>query len=110
MNDKVNIYLARKSEYRDSLRKYKVFIDGINVGVIGNGQNLKLSVDPGEHNICLKVDWVGSNTLMLNARSNEDIYLECGSNIKLNLNPETYIKWLASATILRDTNLYIKRI
>lgn len=69
MNGKVNVFLARKPQYQDSIRKYKVFLDEVQVGEVSRSETFKLAVEPGEHKICLKIDWTSSNTLLFNAKS-----------------------------------------
>jgi len=104
MNDKVNVYLARKPQYQDKLRNYKVVLDDVQIDEIKQDQTLKLEVAPGEHTLVLKVDWTSSNKLLFNAKLGEDVYLECGNNV--GANP---IKMLVGLTFVRNSYLYLKR-
>jgi hypothetical protein len=104
MNDKVNVYLARKPQYQDKLRKYKVVLDDVQIDEIKQDQTLKLEVSAGEHTLVLKVDWTSSNKLLFNAKLGEDIYLECGNNV--GANP---IKMFLGITFVRNSYLYLKR-
>jgi len=46
--------------YRDSIRAYKVHIDGQAVGAVRRGQTQDFQVGPGVHGVQLTVDWCGS--------------------------------------------------
>lgn len=46
--------------YRDSIRAYKVHIDGQPVGGVRRGQTRDFQVGPGVHGVKLTVDWCGS--------------------------------------------------
>jgi hypothetical protein len=46
--------------YRDSLRAYRVEIDGQKAGIIRPGQTIDFPVPPGEHGVRLTVDWCSS--------------------------------------------------
>jgi hypothetical protein len=46
--------------YRDSIRAYKVHIDGQAVGAVRRGQAQDFPVVPGVHGVHLTVDWCGS--------------------------------------------------
>ena len=104
MDDKVNVYLARKPQYQDKLRKYKVVLDDVQTDEIKQDQTLKIEVEPGEHTLFLKIDWASSNKLLFNAKLGEDVYLECGNNV--GANP---IKMFIGLTFVRNSFLYLKR-
>jgi hypothetical protein len=46
--------------YRDYLRRYRVMIDGHEVGKIRDNEVLDFPVEPGEHTIRLTIVWTGS--------------------------------------------------
>jgi hypothetical protein len=48
--------------YRDSIRAYRVHIDGQAVGAVRRGRAQDFQVVPGEHGVHLTVDWCGSPT------------------------------------------------
>jgi hypothetical protein len=62
-----------------------------------------LKVGPGDHEIKLKIDWASSNTLVFNARTGQDIRLECGNNVGFDK-----LKMLLALTVVRNSYLYVK--
>jgi hypothetical protein len=103
MDDTITVYLTRVSQYQDK-RKYKVIVDGSEIGKIAQDETMKLKVCPGDHEIKLKIDWGSSNTLVFNAQTGQDIRLECGNNVGFNIR-----KTLLALTIVRNSYLYVKR-
>lgn len=45
---------------RDRLRRYKVLIDGVEVGRIKRGQVVETIVEPGRHTLAIVIDWTSS--------------------------------------------------
>ncbi|MET8424030.1 hypothetical protein [Nocardia sp. NPDC004860] len=72
----------RPGGYVDLLRKYRVFIDGSEVGRIGRGEMLTVSVDPGNHEVQLELDWGTSPTVTVDLATDEtrQLYCEPGAN------------------------------
>ena len=103
MDGIVSIYLARVPQYQDKYRKYRVLLDDRESESIAQDQTLKFQVTPGEHSVKIEIDWTSSNTLVFNARPEQDIYLECGS--KAGANP---VKMFLALTIVRNSYLYVK--
>jgi hypothetical protein len=60
-----SIKIQRSNEYSNMLRNYKIYVDGKNVGEIGNGENKEFTVLPGEHSLEVKIDWCGSPKIPL---------------------------------------------
>jgi len=73
------IRLTRTSEWKNYFRAFAIFIDGKRVGKIRNGQTVILAVDPGEHELFVKIDWCMSNTVGLRILQDEMTDLVCGS-------------------------------
>jgi len=48
---------------RDGARAYKAVLDGQTVGKLRMGDMLKLDVQPGEHSLCIKIDFKKSNSI-----------------------------------------------
>ena len=57
------IKLNRDSGYVDHQRAYRVVIDGEKRAKISNGESIEIVVEPGNHEILLKIDWLRSNTI-----------------------------------------------
>lgn len=76
------LLIRRSKSYSDSLRSYKVFIDGNEVGLIKNGMESRFCVAPGEHLIHLKIDWCKTPRQKFSISYGEEATFECGSNVK----------------------------
>ncbi|MGE0632829.1 MAG: hypothetical protein AB7O96_10490 [Pseudobdellovibrionaceae bacterium] len=71
------VVLARKCAFGDRLRSYKIFLDGLEVGKIRNGQTWRADCVDGQHTLQLKIDWCSSPELSF--ETNGDF--ECQSSI-----------------------------
>ncbi|MFI4882495.1 MAG: hypothetical protein ACIAQU_07920 [Phycisphaerales bacterium JB064] len=79
------IRIERPSRWADCVRKYKIVLDGREVGRIGNGQTVELDAGPGPHELRLAIDWCGSPSIAFevspaNAQG-EPIVFECAPAI-----------------------------
>jgi hypothetical protein len=72
------VKISRTKSERDRLRSYDVLVDGRRMGRVRRGQSATLIVDPGRHQIEVKIDWKKSAAVFLNAQPGETLYLECG--------------------------------
>lgn len=55
------IRLQRPNSLKDSARDYKIFIDGQQVGTIGNDETKNLPTTAGQHIVTVKLDYHSSN-------------------------------------------------
>lgn len=79
------IVLTRPTGYKtDRLRPYQVFIDGQKVGQIKSGQSATFEVQPGEHELRLKVDWGASEALTVDLGESDEAAFVCGPRVKQN--------------------------
>jgi hypothetical protein len=63
-NDVATVLIQRASgRRRDKWREYQIIADGRQVGAIGEGQSIALSVTPGDHELFLRIDWARSEKL-----------------------------------------------
>ncbi|GIO16160.1 hypothetical protein J19TS2_57150 [Cohnella xylanilytica] len=76
------IEISRTSQYVNKIRSYEVIVDDIERGTIQDGGTMKIELEPGEHEIRLKIDWCGSNRLAFRLQDNEVRKFRCGSPIK----------------------------
>lgn len=76
------ITLARDSGYADRIRSYRVLLDGLEIGTISNGESKTFSVEPGAHELVLKIDWCSSNTVRFDLPEARSIRFECGSSLR----------------------------
>ena len=77
-----SITISRDSGYADRLRSYRVHIDGSEIGVIDNGDAKTFALEPGVHNLVLKIDWCSSNTITFDLPPEGSVQFECGSNLR----------------------------
>ncbi len=49
-----------KDSWRDAARAYTVLIDGKKAGKVRRGKELTTEVEPGEHEVQMKIDWTKS--------------------------------------------------
>lgn len=75
------IYLRRVKSLSDSLRAYRVFIDGIERGLIENGHVFRINVESGMHLIHLKCDWKKTPQIEFTIHGGETVEFECGVNV-----------------------------
>jgi hypothetical protein len=61
----------------DAARSYEVLIDGVVRTRVARGQERTVSLDAGEHEIQLRVDWARSRPLSIDVPSEARIVLRC---------------------------------
>ena len=65
---KINIGRRETNNY---FRAYGVYIDGVKVGELRNNQRQTFDVSDDFHEVCLKIDWCGSNTIQVEKTADE---------------------------------------
>lgn len=66
------IYIDRSSERFNGANPYKIYIDGEQVGTVGNGQDKYFDVTPGEHTIVAKMNsLMGSPKVSVTVKGDE---------------------------------------
>lgn len=75
------IRISRDEGYTDSLRAYNIVLDGRVTGHIWQGQTVELDVLPGNHTLCLKIDWGRSNIVHFDM-GRRRVDFECGSSLR----------------------------
>ena len=76
------IKLNRDSGYVDHQRAYRVVIDGEKRAKTSNGESIEIVVEPGNHEILLKIDWLRSNTINFSINKGEKKEFDCGSSLR----------------------------
>ena len=79
-----------RGAYTDSLRKYKVIIDGDVVGKVRRGEEKSFPVAPGEHWVRLKIDWGSSQPVDVSLAEGQEVSLYCEPRAK----PWTILYWM----------------
>ncbi|MGH9508424.1 MAG: hypothetical protein ACRD2Q_05775 [Terriglobales bacterium] len=59
-----------------------MIIDGKKVGEISNGETKEFPIPAGQHQICLKIDWCGSNTVEFTVAESEKPTFHARSNLR----------------------------
>jgi HEAT repeats len=112
---KPRLAVQRRSAYADRLREYKVFVDGVHVGAVENGGTFDCSVQPGLHELVLRIDWQTTVPTKFQVADDERISFRCGSKLTggrllfgaaLALIPHEWI-WLerTSSSLLSESEL-----
>lgn len=100
------ITINRQSAWGDSLRTYKIFLDGKHIGDIADSESVKLPVNPGEHELYLKIDYARSKKLRFDLQKNENITFECGPS----MSPSKALLMPLYLTILKNRYIFIMEV
>lgn len=63
--------VQRDKGWTDKVRKYRILVDGVEIGRLGEGATLIHQVGEGPHVIQATVDWCGSQPLNFEAKSKD---------------------------------------
>jgi hypothetical protein len=74
------IHIERQAAWFGSLRAYRIFLDGKKSGTIRELESRTFEVQPGLHEVFLKVDWTSSPHLTMNIATGEQVKLICKGN------------------------------
>ncbi|UOE95076.1 hypothetical protein [Alkalihalobacillus sp. LMS39] len=72
------LHLKRTSQFINRLRNFKIYIDNVHVKDIGDGKEVVIPIDKGQHTLHIAIDWVKSEKLEIDIDSGE-LELMCGS-------------------------------
>jgi hypothetical protein len=76
------ISLNRDSGYADRRREYRVLLDGLEIGRIGNGERKIFEVIPGQHRLAIRIDWCATDAISFLAVQDQIAKFNCGSNLR----------------------------
>jgi len=65
--------IQRDQGYADMARKYRVLLDGEEIGRIAHDEVLRREISDGPHVLQAKIDWCGSRPLKINAQSGDSV-------------------------------------
>lgn len=65
--------VQRDTGYADKLRKYRVFLNGSEIGQLAEGAVLHQEIGEGSHTLEARIDWGGSRPLKLNASTSDRV-------------------------------------
>jgi hypothetical protein len=66
--------------YTDRARAYKVLVDGEERGTVKHGEGVEIEVEPGSHQVQMKIDWAGSPILETDLAEGERAEFTCAPN------------------------------
>jgi len=67
--------VRRDKEWADKLRKYRILLDGTEIGRLGQGDLISQQVTAGPHSVEAKIDWCGSKPFCFVAGSGDIVIL-----------------------------------
>jgi hypothetical protein len=76
------ISVNRDSGYADRLRNYRVLLDGVEIGRLGNGAAKAFEIPSGPHQLMIKIDWGRSNIVAIDIGESQSARFLCGSNLR----------------------------
>lgn len=79
------LVIRRKKNYKDSLRSFKIYLDGNLIGKIKNGSTLSFDISEGPHVLKLKIDWCSSNEIEFNYSYKDDVSFICAVSKESNI-------------------------
>ena len=72
------IKIRRTNDYVNSMREYRIFINGQKIGTISNGQTKDFEIPAGRHSVIAKIDWCSSPELSFEINDNDSKILLVG--------------------------------
>lgn len=69
------LIVRRDRGYADKWRKYRILLDGVEIGKLAQGEELRQEISEGLHEIQARIDWSGSRHMAFDARSGEQVVL-----------------------------------
>ncbi|MGG7178552.1 hypothetical protein ACQPU1_13200 [Clostridium paraputrificum] len=76
-----DIIFTREEQELYNFADYKVFVDGKEVNSLVNGSRKVISLEPGKHDVFVKVMGAKSPTRQVNIKPKETLRLSCGSKL-----------------------------
>lgn len=98
------IQITRPSELQNRIRKYKVYIDNEQVGVLSNGETKDFFLTEGAHTIQVKMGWYASLPYQCNLGDEDIVYLKVSGSAWTKWIPLALIPLLIVRFLLKDTD------
>jgi hypothetical protein len=74
-NHSPSLTVRRDEGWADCLRRYRIILDGVEIGQLGEGEELCQEIGDGQHVIEARIDWAGSQPLRFEVRSRDQFVL-----------------------------------
>ena len=65
------LIIIRNSEYVNRLRTYRIYLDGVKLGNVANGDSKEFEVPAGEHQVWAKIGWCSSPTISFEVKEQQ---------------------------------------
>ena len=65
------LIIIRNSEYVNRLRTYRIYLDGVKLGNVANGDSKEFEVPAGQHQVWAKIDWCSSPTISFEVKEQQ---------------------------------------
>jgi Tfp pilus assembly protein PilE len=75
------LVVNRPRQAADRLRRYRILIDGRVAAMIANGKTAELDLTPGPHRIAVRLDFLRSQPLEIDARRGDAYHFIVGTNL-----------------------------
>ncbi|GMU84613.1 MAG: hypothetical protein AMXMBFR47_44820 [Planctomycetota bacterium] len=78
MSASAHLHLRRIRQWLSVFRKFRVILDGSEIGRIKRGTTETYEVAPGEHELVVKIDWVSAEPVTFRCEPGEHVRFVCG--------------------------------
>jgi hypothetical protein len=65
------LIIIRNSEYVNRLRTYGIYLDGVKLGNVANGDSKEFDVPAGQHEVLAKIGWCTSPTISFEVKEEQ---------------------------------------
>jgi len=90
----VSITIIREGDWSDKLRKWRILIDGQEVGQMRERGTFQYEIPSGRHELTMKVDWASSETLRFEIAPGEEVGFVCRSGRRFPLWRIRWNRWI----------------
>ena len=81
MQEPAQLVIQRTAQRFGRRRAFRIYVDRAHVGSIADGEERRFAIEPGRHEVCVRVDWCRSSVVVA-AEGGEPVNLVCGSRIR----------------------------
>jgi hypothetical protein len=74
------LIVTRPRQFADLMRRYRIVVDGEEVGRLKPGGELRVDLPEGQYRMVARIDWAQSNDLSVGIRKGEVTEIEVGAN------------------------------
>ena len=82
MENRAKIVVSRQKEWFNRSRSFRIWIDGIESDIIGDGGTISFWVAPGDHKIQCRLAWYGSQEIRMHLAPGETNWFKVRNGMK----------------------------